>query len=81
MTKKFDVTIKFGKTVKNPANEANNGYDFVEETRTYTVSVSDKEEERPRFKQGVAKEKAIRKATKELGFNVTARHIVSVTNR
>ena len=78
MTKKFKVTIKFGKTVKNPENVANNGYDFVEETRTYTVSVSDKEEERAYYKKGVAKDKALRKAEKELGMKLTRGNIVSV---
>ena len=78
MTKKFNVTIKFGKTVKNPENVANNGFDFVEEIRTYTVSVSDKEEERLYYKKSVAKEKALRKAEKEIGMKLTNKHIVSV---
>ena len=78
MTKKFNVTIKYGRTEKNPANVANNGYDYIEERRIYAVSVSDKEEERPYYKLSVAKEKALRKAEKELGRKLTAKNIVSV---
>lgn len=71
MTQKFIVTFKWGKTVPNPNNITSNGYDFIEEHYTYTVTVTDREEERPYFKRGEAIRKACRKARKETGLNFT----------
>lgn len=79
MTQKFKVTVWFGRTEKNPSNVANNGYDFIREERTYSISVSDKEEELSFRKRTVAALKAAKKATKESGYQLTIpTNIVSI---
>lgn len=79
MTQKFKVTVWFGRTEKNPNNIANNGFDYIREQRTYTVSVSDKEEELSFRKRAVAALKAAKKGTKEAGYQLTIPHnIVSI---
>lgn len=80
MTKRYSITVKWVRASANPENKMNNGYDIIEETRTYIVSVSDREEERSQYKSYVAKQKAIRKSEKESGFKLsTVRNIASVT--
>lgn len=79
MTQKFKVTVWFGRTVKNPDNICNNGYDYIRENRSYTVSVSDKEEELSFRKKTVAAVKAVKKATKKAGYQLTIPHnLVSI---
>lgn len=68
---KFKVTFKYGRTVKNPANVCNNGYDFIEDHYTVNVTVTDREEERDYFKRRVAVEKAAKAARKKYDIPFT----------
>lgn len=69
MTKKFNVTVKWI-----------NAETRTEERRTYKISVTDREEDRDGHKIWNAKQKAIRKANKESGYELNmARNIVSCT--